>query len=216
MRQPVLRTSNEVQQQAVDAGLPPHATPAGRPMDGAFHTLRDASEKYARAIAQDAAAGRLDDPDADRIATLWTQFLDEDAIEAAGSAPLHADLEFLEACTSRDELAEAMGFLMRAGIGGLVGAYVGTDPHDSSAYMVSLVQSGIGLPDEAYYREDDYEPIRQAYVAHTARLLALAGMPDPEGAAQRIMALETAIASHHRDPAPTPHPARTGQARYPR
>ncbi len=39
-------------------------------------------------------------------------------------------------------------------------------------YMVSLVQSGIGLPDEAYYRQEDYAPIREAYVAHTARLLA--------------------------------------------
>ena len=65
--------------------------------------------------------------------------------------------------------------------------------------MVSLVQSGIGLPDEAYYREEDYESIRQAYVAHTGRLLALAGVADPEGAAKRIMALETALASHHRD-----------------
>ena len=108
-------------------------------------------------------------------------------------------MDVIEACDTRAELAEAMGALMRAGIGGLVGAYVGTDPHDSSSYMVSLVQSGIGLPDEAYYREDDYEPIRQAYVAHTGRLLSLAGMPDPDGAARRIMALETALASHHRD-----------------
>ena len=179
--------------------LATHTIPADRPMDGAFHALRDASEKYARAIAQDAAAGTLDDADASRIATLWTQFLDEDAIEEAGAAPLRADLDVIEACDTRAELAEAMGALMRAGIGGLVGAYVGTDPHDSSSYMVSLVQSGIGLPDEAYYREDDYEPIRQAYVAHTGRLLSLAGMPDPDGAARRIMALETALASHHRD-----------------
>ena len=179
--------------------LATHEIPADRPMDGAFHALRDASEKYARAIAQDAAAGTLDDADASRIATLWTQFLDEDAIEEAGATPLRADLDVIEACDTREELAEAMGALMRAGIGGLVGAYVGTDPHDSSSYMVCLVQSGIGLPDEAYYREDDYEPIRQAYVAHTGRLLSLAGMPDPDGAARRIMALETALASHHRD-----------------
>ena len=179
--------------------LATHTIPADRPMDGAFHTLRDASEKYARAIAQDAADDSLDDPDAHRIATLWTQFLDEDTIEEAGATPLRPDLDAIHACTTHEELAREMGRLMREGIGGLIGAYVGTDPHDSSHYMVSLVQSGIGLPDEAYYREDDYAPIREAYVAHTARLLRLAGMTDPEGAAKRIMELETQIASHHRD-----------------
>lgn len=179
--------------------LATHTIPADRPMDGAFHTLRDASEKYARAIAQDAADGTLDDPDAHRIATLWTQFLDEDTIEEAGATPLRPDLDAIHACTTHEELAREMGRLMREGIGGLIGAYVGTDPHDSSHYMVSLVQSGIGLPDEAYYREDDYAPIREAYVAHTARLLRLAGVTDPEGAAKRIMELETQIASHHRD-----------------
>ena len=179
--------------------LATHTIPADRPMDGAFHTLRDASEKYARAIAQDAADGTLDDPDAHRIATLWTQFLDEDTIEEAGATPLRPDLDAIHACTTHEDLAREMGRLMREGIGGLIGAYVGTDPHDSSHYMVSLVQSGIGLPDEAYYREDDYAPIREAYVAHTARLLRLAGVTDPEGAAKRIMELETQIASHHRD-----------------
>lgn len=179
--------------------LATHTIPADRPMDGAFHTLRDASEKYARTIAQDAADGSLDDPDAHRIATLWTQFLDEDTIEEAGATPLRPDLDAIHACTTHEELAREMGRLMREGIGGLIGAYVGTDPHDSSHYMVSLVQSGIGLPDEAYYREDDYAPIREAYVAHTARLLRLAGVTDPEGAAKRIMELETQIASHHRD-----------------
>ena len=100
--------------------LATHTIPADRPMDGAFHTLRDASEKYARAIAQDAADGTLDDPDAHRIATLWTQFLDEDTIEAAGAAPLRPDLDAINACTTHEELAREMGRLMREGIGGLV------------------------------------------------------------------------------------------------
>ena len=119
--------------------LATHTIPADRHMDGAFHTLRDASEKYARAIAQDAADGALDDPDAHRIATLWTQFLDEDTIEEAGATPLSPDLDAINACTTHEELAHEMGRLMREGIGGLIGAYVGTDPHDSSHYMVSLV-----------------------------------------------------------------------------
>ena len=96
--------------------LATHTIPADRPMDGAFHALRDASEKYARAIAQDAAAGTLDDPDADRIATLWTQFLDEDTIEAAGATPLRPDLDAINACAPHEELAREMGRLMREGI----------------------------------------------------------------------------------------------------
>lgn len=196
---PTVRPQDDFYRHVNGTWLATHTIPADRPMDGAFHALRDASEKYARDIAQDAASGALKDPDAGRIATLWTQFLDEEAIDAAGAAPLRAELAAIDACTSREELAQTMGALMREGVGGLIGAYVGTDPHDSSRYMVSLVQSGIGLPDEAYYRQEDYAPIREAYVAHTARLLALAGCPDAEDASARIMALETALASHHRD-----------------
>ena len=84
---PSVRPQDDFYRHVNGTWLATHEIPADRPMDGAFHALRDASEKYARAIAQDAAAGRLDDPDADRIATLWTQFLDEDTIEAAGAAP---------------------------------------------------------------------------------------------------------------------------------
>lgn len=196
---PTVRPQDDFYRHVNGTWLATHTIPADRPMDGAFHTLRDASEKYARAIAQDAASGALDDPDAQRIATLWTQFLDEEAIDAAGATPLQAELGAIDACRSREDLAHAMGSLMREGVGGLVGACVGPNPHDSSHYMLSLVQSGIGLPDEAYYREDDYAPIRDAYVTHTARLLALAGLSDAEAAAERIMRVETTLASHHRD-----------------
>ena len=99
---PSVRPQDDFYRHVNGTWLATHKIPADRPMDGAFHALRDASEKYARAIAQDAAAGRLDDPDADRIATLWTQFLDEDTIEAAGAAPLRAELDAINACATRE------------------------------------------------------------------------------------------------------------------
>ncbi len=58
--------------------------------------------------------------------------------------------------------------------------------------MVSSSSPALASPDEAYYREEDHESIRQAYVAHTDASSALAGVADPEGAAHRIMAPETA------------------------
>ena len=58
-------------------------------------------------------------------------------------------------------------------------------------------KSGIGLPDEAYYRDGKYESIRAAYVAHIQKMLALAKVPNADKAAAKIIAMETAIAKGH-------------------
>ena len=66
----------------------------------------------------------------------------------------------------------------------------------------SLEQSGIGLPDEAYYREDHYAPIREAYVDMVAKQLRLAGYGDEEttrAQADRFLDVETRIAANHWD-----------------
>lgn len=174
-----------------------HEIPADRPIDGAFHTLRDLSEERGRHIAEDAAAGKLFDPDAQLIATLWTSFMDDTAIEEAGMQPLRPALDTLAQVEDKSELARLSGELMREGIGSFFGVYVGTHPHDSNTRILNFVQSGIGLPDESYYREDSYAQIRQAYLAHLRRLLELLDLPG-EGA-HTLMTLETDFAAHHRD-----------------
>ena len=59
------------------------------------------------------------------------------------------------------------------------------------------MQSGIGLPDESYYREDKFADIRAAYVAHVEKVFALGGWADPAGAAQQVMDVETRLAQGH-------------------
>jgi putative endopeptidase len=75
--------------------------------------------------------------------------------------------------------------------------FVDNDGDDATRYVVNLLQGGIGLPDEAYYREDAYAEVRAAYVEHIATMLRLVDEPDAEGAAVRILALETAVAAAH-------------------
>jgi len=89
--------------------------------------------------------------------------------------------------------------LARGGLDGGFHWWVNTDAKDSDRYLVYLHQGGIGLPDEAYYRDESFAPIREAYVAHIARMLALAARPDPEGAATRIFELERTLAAGHWD-----------------
>ena len=60
-------------------------------------------------------------------------------------------------------------------------------------------QGGLGLPDEEYYRLDEYAAIRARYQAHVSASFALAGIEDPDAQAQQVFDLETEIAATHWD-----------------
>lgn len=172
--------------------------PADRAAHGAFHMLHDQAELDVRAIAEQAAAG--DAPagtDERKVGDLWAAFMDVDAVERRDAEPLADDLAAIRAVGSTTELLALLGRLQRHGTPGLVGWFVDNDGEDATRYIVNLVQDGIGLPDEAYYREDAYAEVRAAYVEHIATMLRLVDVPEADDAAARVMALETAIAQGH-------------------
>ncbi len=171
--------------------LATHEIPEDRAQDGAFRTLRDRAEDDVRAIVEGAAAESGEE--ARKIADLYASFMDVDAIEAAGTSPLAPLLDEVIAATSSAELAAVLGRRQRDGRVSLFGTFVSTDARDSTRYLVHLSQSGLGLPDESYYREEGSAEIRDAYVAHLGRLAALVGLP--AGTAEIVMDLETALAA---------------------
>jgi putative endopeptidase len=172
--------------------------PPDRAAHGAFHELRDQAELDVRALAEEAAAG--DGPagsDERKVGDLWASFMDAEGAETRDAAPVADDLADIRGVESPAELVALIGRLQRHGTPGILRWYVDNDGDDATRYIVNLVQGGLGLPDEAYYREDAYAEIRAAYVEHIATMLRLVDEPDPEGAAQRILALETALAAGH-------------------
>ncbi len=66
-----------------------------------------------------------------------------------------------------------MGALQRTGVGGGVAMYVDTDAKDSARYLVHFTQSGIGLPDESYFRDEQHAEVLAAYPGHIARMFGL-------------------------------------------
>ncbi len=170
-----------------------YTIPDDRAQDGAFRALRDRAEEHVRAIVEEARPES--GPDAQKVADLYRSFMDTDTIEAAGVAPLRPLLDEITAAADRSALAAVLGRRQRAGRLSLVGSYVSPDARDSSRYLVHLSQSGLGLPDESYYREEGSAGIRTAYVEHLARLAELVGLPDPRGLADTVMELETALAA---------------------
>ena len=172
--------------------------PADRATDGAFRTLADRAEEQVRDIITSASSE--DGPDAARIGDLYASFMDTETVARVGVAPLLAELQSIASAEDRVALAVVLGRLQRTGIGGGTGVYVDTDSKDSTRYLLHMSQSGLGLPDESYYRDAAHAEILAAYPGHIARMFTLVhGEGDHGAIADRIVALETKLAAAHWD-----------------
>ncbi len=171
---------------------------ADRATAGAFVDLVDDAELLVRSIVEKCAES-AEDAEQKQIGDLFTSFMDTERIEAAGASPLAADLERIDAIDSIPAMTRTLGTLERSSVSSFIGMYIAPDRGNPDRYITHIVQSGLGLPDESYYREEQFEEIRQAYRAHVTTMLTLAGVVDPEAAADRAIDLETQLASHHWD-----------------
>jgi putative endopeptidase len=165
---------------------------------GSFHLIAEQAEKDVLAIVEetrDAEPGT----ESRKIGDLYTSFMDTERINELAAAPLAEQLVRADAIDSIPALLRTLGELERDGIGGLIGLYVEPDPGNPQRYVPFLVQGGLSLPDESYYRLDNFDAVRTAYRGHIERILDLAGLPDAAASADRIFALETEVATHHWD-----------------
>jgi putative endopeptidase len=180
-----------------------HEIPADRAMDGSFRALHDQAEEQVRDIITEAAD--LAEPTGvqAQIGALYSSFMDTAAVEAAGVAPLRPELDAIAAAGDPAALTRVLGDLQRTGAVSATGFWVDNDAKDPERYVVYLTQSGLGLPDESYYRDEQYAEVLAAYRPHVARMLRLGGWSADDAsadeAAGRVLALETKIAAGHWD-----------------
>ena len=173
--------------------LATHVIPEDRGVDGTFHKLRDDAEADVRDIIE---------TDTGRAGTLFRSFMDVEGVNAAGMAPLDADLDLLSAPDAA-AFAVRLGELERRGVAAPLTFWVEKDS-DSEDAVAYLIQSGLGLPDEAYYREPQHATVVGAFRRLVVDMLGfldpvrLFGL-SPEVATERIVALETEIAAGHWD-----------------
>ncbi|MBB4854256.1 putative endopeptidase [Mycobacteroides chelonae] len=181
--------------------LADYAIPADRAVDGAFRTLFDRAEEQVREIITEAAeSGAADGTESQKIGDLFASFMDTGTVDRVGLTPLREELDRITSAPDAPALTAVMGALQRAGVGNGVSCYVDTDAKNSSRYLLHVSQSGLGLPDESYYREDQHAATRDAYRAHISAMFALlAGEGDHDATATTILDLETKIAAAHWD-----------------
>lgn len=191
--------------------LTEYQMPGDRATDGAFRSLYDRAEEQVRDLITGAAAAATSGTEAaapnaaqgsdeQRIGDLYASFMDEQTVAARGVQPLLDELAAIDAADSPDALAKVLGALQRTGVGGGTGVYVDTDSKNSTRYLLHMSQSGLGLPDESYYRDEQHAEILAAYPQHIAAMFEFVyGPGDHDDTAARIVALETKLAAAHWD-----------------
>src|ERR1700733_8658512 len=172
--------------------------PADRARYGTFQILAEEAEKAVREIVERAASAPAGSEER-KFGDLYASFMVADRAELLGSQPISEALAAARAVRSIPELLETLGRLERVGVRGLYGTFVEPDPGNPQRYVVFFDQAGISLPDESYYREDRFARVRDAFAGHVRRMFELAGLPDAERAAGRVLSLEGEVAGHHWD-----------------
>jgi putative endopeptidase len=195
-----VRPQDDLYQHVNGAWLKATEIPDDRPLEGTFTALRDGSEIAVRDIIEEAAAKADAASGIERkIGGLYNSFMDEAAVEAKGMQPIRPRLAEVFATTSTSDLMALAGRLFRSDVGGLFYIYPAPDAGNPDRVLLYTGQGGLGLPDESYYREEKFAPMVSAYTAHVQTMLGLADVADAEGAAGRVVGLETKLASHHWD-----------------
>ena len=172
--------------------------PEDRARYGSFHVLAEEAEKAVREIIEECQSS-AEGTEARKVGDLYTSFMNVDAVNALGASPLKPLLNRIDGVESLAEFMSALGEFERDGIGSFLSMWVDNDPGDPERYLVFLEQSGIGLPDESYFREDTFASIRDAYRGHLERMFALAGCSDAADRAARVYSIEEKFAAVHWD-----------------
>jgi putative endopeptidase len=177
---------------------------------GIFSAINDAAQKREAALVNDIANSNPSAGSDDaRIANYYKAFMDTGAIDKRGLAPVKADIDRIEAIADKGALADAIGHSLRADTDplnatnfhteNLLGVFVTQGFNDPTKTVPYLMQGGLGLPDRDYYVSSDpaMVKLRADYTPYVAKILALAGLPNAQARAQKIVALETKIAQAH-------------------
>ena len=168
--------------------------PPDQSVYGTMSRLKDLSTDRSRVILEEAAR----DP-ASKLGRAYRSFLDEDTVERKGLSPILPWLDRIRSLEAKSGYAALLAQAGRDGIPTIFEAGVKQDDKDPESNVLVLSQAGLGMPDRDYYLLDTprMKTVREAYLGHVARMLALAGERNAVARADRLLAFETRIAQLH-------------------
>ncbi|MDY3820324.1 MAG: M13 family metallopeptidase [Bacteroidaceae bacterium] len=170
---------------------------------GSFDVLQENNNKQLRELIEGVAAQQNEKGSvSQKIADLYNSAMDSVALNEHGldemTAFLACDGYQTSAQITQDWLKQVWPKMLRQGVDGLMGFYIGADEKDSKNNILSIVQGGLTLGQKDYYLDQDPETakIREAYVAYIRQLVSHVGFGETDAAriSDDVMRIETRLA----------------------
>ncbi len=175
--------------------------PAAYSQWGSFNELTEKNNIIIHAILDQAAANTKAPKGSvsQKIGDFYAAGMDSAKIEKDGIAPLSGIFSDINAVNDAAGVQKMITRLHAMGINAAFNSGVDQDAKNSTAYILELNQSGLGLPDRDYYTKDDdrSKKLRDEYVKHIAAMFRYMG-ENPASAraiAATVMAMETRLAN---------------------
>jgi len=176
--------------------LAANAIPSDRTSWGAFEMLAERSTAIQKQLAEQAAAHAGATGVEKIVGDLWATGMDEAKTNAQGIAPIAPVLKTIDGLQDKDAIVAYLNDSAGKGQAFLFGFGAEADFNKPDTNMAYAFQGGLGLPDKNFYFDADKKAIRDAYVAHIAKVLELSGVAtaDAQKQAGDILAFETRLA----------------------
>lgn len=176
-----------------------HPVPADETRWGAFGILHKKSLQQQKLILVTAArdaSGHKGSGLEQKLGNLYAAGMDTAAINKLGYTPIRSRLARIDDLKNTADIVSFIDTSFNEGDDYVFSFGSSADFKDATRQIGYVYQSGLGFPTRAYYLEDKYKDIRDAYVKYIAKSLELVGTPADQAGkqARSVLAFETELA----------------------
>lgn len=184
--------------------LAAHPIPAESASWSLYSEIEQNNLERVHGILERAASAPADAPLVEReVGAYYVACMDDDAVDAAGLAPLRTELRTIDSITRAAEIAPALARLWSHGIEAPIAMGPDADADDATKVIAEAFPPRLPLRLKDNYLSDDAhaQNIRNEYLAHLRRVFALIGEDKVAAAADadRVLSFESALAKATRN-----------------
>ena len=184
-------------QYAIGGWLKDNPIPSTDSRWSSFNVVTDSNNAKLRNILLEFSSANAEKGSMEqKIGDFYTSVMDSAKADQMGMTALIPYMESIDQLSSINELITLAAEWKKYGVGSFNSLYIGQDDKNSAEYITFIGQSGLGLPDQAYYVKTDEKSkeIQDAYKIHLVKMFDLAKLENTTEMANTVYEIEDRLA----------------------